>query len=252
MSVAASGAGVRRLRSRTGVALGIVALCAVSVTSCSAISKIKSTVHDIRGNKATIDSFNSKLQSGPTTFEATYATTGSNPATIVYAAQASSPKAVSFSDTPTGGTGDTTPVHLISNASGEYACSSSGASSATTCDKLGTEDASNQNQILDFYTPSHWVGFLRDFSLAAGFAGDKVTTSSMTVNGFAMTCVDFRAAGVPGTSTICSTSQGILGYVKVATDTTSFEIQKFSTSPPSSLFELPPGAKVTTGTGASS
>jgi nucleoid-associated protein YgaU len=251
MSFAARRAGVCRLRPRTGLAICAVALCAVSVTSCSAIAKIKSTVHDIRGNKATIDSFNTKLQSGPTTFEATYATTGTNPATIVYAARAQSPKAVSFSDTPTGGTGDTTPVHLISNASGEYACSSSGGS-ATTCDKLGTEDAANQNQILDFYTPAHWVGFLRDFSLAAGFAGDKVTTSSMTVNGFAMTCVDFRAAGVAGTSTICSTSQGILGYVKVATDTTSFEIQKFSTSPPSSLFELPPGAKVTTGTGAAS
>jgi hypothetical protein len=82
--------------------------------------------------------------------------------------------------------------------------------------------------------------------LAAGIAGDKLTSSTMTVNGFAMNCVDFQAGGVPGTSTICTTSQGILGYVKVASDTTSFEIQAFSTSPPPSLFELPPGADVTT------
>jgi hypothetical protein len=113
---------------------------------------------------------------------------------------------------------------------------------------LGGAEANNQNQILDFYTPSHWVGFLRDFSLAAGFAGDKVTTSTMTVNGFAMQCVDFRAPGVPGTSTICSTSQGLLGYVKVATESTSFEIEKYSTSPDASLFQLPRGAKVTTQT----
>ena len=113
------------------------------------------------------------------------------------------------------------------------------------CQKLGSEEANNQNQILDFYTPSHWIGFLRDFSLAAGFAGDKVTTSTMTVNGFAMNCVDFVAPGVPGTSTICSTSQGLLGYVKVANDATSFEITKYSTSPAASLFELPSGAKVT-------
>jgi hypothetical protein len=52
------------------------------------------------------------------------------------------------------------------------------------------------------------------------------------------------AAGVPGTSRICSTAQGILGYVKVATDPTSFEIKAYSASPPASLFELPSGAKV--------
>ena len=42
----------------------------------------------------------------------------------------------------------------------------------------------------------------------------------MTVNGFSMSCVDLQASGVPGTSTICTTSQGILGYVKVASDAT--------------------------------
>jgi hypothetical protein len=68
----------------------------------------------------------------------------------------------------------------------------------------------------------------------------------MSLNGFNMNCVDLVASGVPGTSTICSTSQGILGYVKVASDSTSFQIKSYSTSPPSSLFELPPGAKVTT------
>ena len=98
----------------------------------------------------------------------------------------------------------------------------------------------------DIYTPSHWIGFLKDFSLAAGLIGDKVTSSSMTVNGFALSCVDFETSGVPGTSTICTTSQGILGYVKIASDSTSFEIQSFSSSPSASLFELPPGATVTT------
>jgi hypothetical protein len=111
---------------------------------------------------------------------------------------------------------------------------------------LAAADARTENEIFDFYTPAHWINFLRDFSLAAGIAGDKVTSSAMTVNGFAMNCVDFSAPGVAGTSTICSTSQGILGYVRVASDSTSFEIQRFSTSPPASLFELPPGATITT------
>ena len=67
----------------------------------------------------------------------------------------------------------------------------------------------------------------------------------MTVNGFAMRCVDFQASGIPGTSTICTTEQGILGYVKVASDATSFEITNYSPSPTATLFELPAGATVT-------
>ena len=67
----------------------------------------------------------------------------------------------------------------------------------------------------------------------------------MTLNGFNMQCVDFVAPGVAGTSTICTTPQNILGYVKVASDSTSFEITKFSASPPASLFQTPPGATIT-------
>jgi hypothetical protein len=77
-------------------------------------------------------------------------------------------------------------------------------------------------------------------------AGDKVTSSTMSLNGFDMDCVDLVAQGVAGTSSICSTSQGILGYVKVAPDSTSFQITDYSSSPSASLFQLPPGATVTT------
>ena len=235
---------VGRLRT-SGVIVVVLALGAVGFNSCGIINKVKSTVHDIQGNKATIDSFNTKLQSGAaTTFEATYVTTGSAPATVVYAVQP--PTGMAFNLTPTGGAGTATPVHLVVNSSGEFACSQTSSAVPWTCQKLGTADAAAQNQLFNFYTPAHWIGFLKDFSLAAGFAGDKVTQSTMMVNGFNLNCVDFNAGGVLGTSTICSTDQGILGYVKVASDSTSFEIQSYSTSPPASLFELPPGATVTT------
>jgi hypothetical protein len=242
------------LLRRATVALVVAAVAACGFSACSAISKVRNTVDDIRGNKATIDAFNTKLQSGTAaTFEATYVTTGSAPATIVYAVHP--PTGVAFDDTPSGGPGDTTPVHIVVNSSGEFACSqasasgsgsSSGSDAPWTCQKLGTADAATENKIFDFYTPAHWVGFLREFSLAAGLAGDKVSSSTMTVNGFAMNCVDFNAPGVAGTSTICTTAQGILGYVNVASDSASFEIEKFSTSPTSSLFALPPGATITT------
>ena len=236
-----------RLRNLAMVALTLV-VGAFGLTACSVVDKVKNAVQDVNGNKATIDSFTTKLQSGAAApFEATYVTTGSAPATIVYAVQP--PKGVAFDLTPTGGTGDSTPTHIVVNSSGEWACSQSsgnGSSAPWSCQKLGTADAATENQIFNIYTPAHWVGFLRDFSLVAGLAGDKVTSSTMTVNGFSLNCVDFNAPGVAGTSTICSTAQGILGYVKVASDSTSFEIQSFSTSPPASLFELPPGATVTT------
>lgn len=232
--------------------LAVLALTLVvgglGLTACAAVSTVENAVRVVHGNKSTIDAFTTKLQSGAaTTFEATYVTTGSSPATIVYAVQP--PKGVAFDLTPTGGAGDTTPTHIVVNSSGEFACSQSsgnGSSGPWSCQKLGTADAATENQIFDFYTPAHWVAFLKDFSLVAGLAGDKVTSSTMTVNGFALDCVDFSAPGVAGTSTICSTAQGILGYVRVASDPTSFEIQKFSTAPPSSVFELPPDATVTT------
>ncbi len=217
------------------------ALCGCSIVK--AAEKIK---HNVEGNKATIDTFTNKIQSGgATTFEATYVTTGSSPATIVYAVQP--PKGLAFTDTPSDGGGSSPSIDVVVNSSGEFSCSPpSGPGASWTCQKLGTAGAAAQNKIFDLYTPAHWVSFLKGFSLVAGIAGDKVTSSTMSVNGFNMSCVDFVAPGVSGTSTICTTAQDILGYVKVASDSTSFEITKYSGSPPSSLFQLPPGAKITT------
>jgi hypothetical protein len=42
-----------------------------------------------------------------------------------------------------------------------------------------------------------------------------------------------------------TTAQNILGYVKVASDSTSFEIKNYSASPSAGLFEPPAGATVT-------
>jgi hypothetical protein len=134
----------------------------------------------------------------------------------------------------------------VVNRSGEYLCNPPGSGRPQwKCRKEGKASAVVQNRLFELYTPSHWVAFLKTFALAAGFAGDKVSTSSRTVNGFTMSCVDFRAAGVPGVSTICTTAQGILGYVKVAGDSTSFQIKSYTTAPSAALFRLPPGAKIT-------
>ncbi len=232
--------GRRHRAAVTGVALVV---SSVGLTCCGVVNAARKIEHDVKGNKATIDTFTNQIKSSEgTTFEATYVTTGGAPATIVYAVQP--PKGLTFVDTPAGTS--TSTVDVIVNSSGEYSCTPAAEGSGPRCQKLGTAGAAAENQIFGFYTPSHWTTFLKDFSLAAGIAGDKVTSSTMAVNGFSMQCVDFNAPGVPGTSTICTTTQGILGYVKVAADSTSFEIKSYSATPPASLFQLPAGATITT------
>ncbi len=209
------------------------------------ISKVKQTVHNVEGNRATIDSFTQKINAGQNVpFQATYTTTGSSPATIVYAVNPSTNE-LAFHLTMTGQSASST--QFIVNSSGNYLCTQSSSGSSWSCNKLDKASAADEQNVVDFYTPSHWVNFLKGVSLVAGLAGDKVSSSTMSISGFNnMSCVDLVAKGVAGTSTICTTQQNILGYVKVAQDSTSFQITNYSGSPSASLFQLPPGATVTT------
>jgi hypothetical protein len=233
-------------RRRAVAALGAaLLLTGLGLSGCGVVSAVNKIQNTVQGNKGIIDTFTGRLSATKgTPFEATYVTTGGSSATVVYAARP--PDQLAFMFTPSGSAsaGGLGRTDVVVNASGEYSCTViPGPGSHWTCQK-STAAAS---KIVGIYTPSHWVTFLQDFSLAAGFAGDKITRSTMTVNGFHLDCVDFRAGGVAGTSTICSTSQGILGYVKVATYATSFQIKAYSASPPASVFALPKGAKITGG-----
>ena len=76
-------------------------LSAFGLTGCGVVKEASKIVHDVEGNKATIDAFTNKVQSGEAaTFEATYVTTGSSPTTIVYAVQP--PQGLAFKETPVG------------------------------------------------------------------------------------------------------------------------------------------------------
>jgi outer membrane murein-binding lipoprotein Lpp len=219
-----------------------VTLAGLTVTGCSTLAKVKQTYENVKNNKDAVDAFTQNLNNGKSVpFSATYATTGSAPATVVYAVDPANGE-LAFHVTQTGASASNT--QFIVNASGNYACTQSG--SSWSCTKLDKASAADQENLFDFYTPSHWVNFLEGVSLVAGVAGDKVTSSTMSLNGFDMTCVDLMAHGVTGTSTICTTPQNILGYVKVAQDSTSFAITNYSGSPAPALFQLPPGATVTT------
>ena len=231
----------RRGSVRIAAAAGVIVLIGAGSAGCSVVNKINSIRHTVDGNRATIKAFTESLKkSKAIPFQATYQTTGSSPTTIVYSVQP--PTNVAFSETASGGA--TSVTNLIANSSGEYSCSQASAGGQWSCEKLAKASAIAQSQLFAIYTPEHWATFLTALSIGAGLAGDKVTTSTKTVNGFSMNCVDLFAKG-EGTSTICTTSQGILGYVKVAAQTTSFEITKYTATPPPSAFQLPAGATIT-------
>jgi hypothetical protein len=234
----------RRRRSPGLLAMAAVVAVAAGLAGCGVVGAVSRVAHA----KSVIDSFAAGLRSGPKTFAAAYVTTGTSPATVSYAARP--PKDLLFSDSQSGGsTGVAGAVRLISNAAGEYLCSSvsAAAGSRWDCRKLSRANALAERRMLDLYTPAHWVAFLKALALAAGLAGDKVRTSNQRIGGIAMSCVNFQAPGIPGTSTICTAPQHILGYVKIAGDPNSFRLRSFTTNPPASLFRLPAGARITAG-----
>ncbi|HET9894170.1 MAG TPA: hypothetical protein VFQ44_04495 [Streptosporangiaceae bacterium] len=213
------------------------------LSGCGVIRTINNVRHAVDGNRAAIKSFTQNLKSAEATpFQATYVTTGDSPTTVTYSVQP--PKEVAFMQTAAEDNSGTADLDLVSNSSGEYSCSSEGGTASWSCTKLGKAEAIAQNEIVGLYTPAHWVTFLEALSITAGFAGDKVTNSTMTVNGFSLNCVNFTTKH-EGTSTICTTAQNILGYVKVGGTSTSFAIKSYTSSPPASAFQLPAGAKIT-------
>ena len=69
-------------RGRRGAGVMAVAMVLGSfvLTSCGVVSAVRKVERDVRGNKATIDTFTNTIKSSQgTTFEATYVTTGSTP-----------------------------------------------------------------------------------------------------------------------------------------------------------------------------
>jgi hypothetical protein len=227
-----------RITAMAGLMAAVV-IVGAATAGCSVVKKFDKIRHTVSSNRATIKAFTDGLKSSTAApFQATYVTTGSSPTTIIYAVQP--PKNSSFAETGAG----TSTTKLISNSSGQYSCSRTSAGARWSCEKLGTASAIAQRQLFSIYTPDHWVTFLHVIAFGAGLAGDKVTTSSKTVNGFAMHCVDLFVKK-EGTSTICTTKQNILGYVKVASQSTTFQIKRYTSSPPASAFRLPPGAKIT-------
>lgn len=234
---------VRRIGARhrvTGL-MAAVATAVACVALAGCVSEFKKVTHDVQANRATIDRFAKTLNRSDTKrFEATYVTTGGAPATIVYAADP--PKYLALTYTPSG---NGTRRAMIVNTNGEYECSKTSPHRNWTCKRAGSADTAVRNNLLTIYTPKHWVGFLKGIAIASGLAGDTITTSRQTTDGFALKCVQVHTPAQRGPVKLCTTAQGVLGLVQLDTGATSFKIKSFRPVPPPSLFRLPPGTRVT-------
>ncbi|MGO9559248.1 MAG: hypothetical protein ACLPYW_09180 [Acidimicrobiales bacterium] len=238
--------------------MGVTVLtCAVGFSGCGRIIKavINHATHGKFGQDETaVNALDTKMKSGESaTFVATYVTTGISPATIKVAA--TPPKDFAFVLTPSKGAVS----DLIQNSSGSYICGNqsstgSGTSSKWTCTKLSKNTIGTYNAMKALYSAQYWIDFLNVYKYA-GVTGVTITSSTKTVNGFSMQCiVSSGSAGATTTTgtepattfTVCVTSQGILGYVNVSSDSTAFELKNYSSSPPSSLYQTPAGATITT------
>ena len=105
-----------RHSKRIGFTVATLAMVGVLGAGCSVVSKVRNAVHNVEGNKATIDSFTQNLQSGQSSpFEVTYTTTGSAPATVLYAVDPNS-GGLAFHTTQTGANASN--LQLIVNSSG--------------------------------------------------------------------------------------------------------------------------------------
>ena len=177
-------------------------------------SRRRSTTSRATRRRSTPSPRMSIRRAGP--FEATYTTTGSSPATVVYATDPDNDGCL--------------PHHPDRRECLEHPVHREFLRQLpvqpervlVVVQQVGQGRRGRPEEHLRLLHAVHWVNFLKGVSLVAGLAGDKVTQSTMSLNGFDMSCVDLVAHGVPGTSSICTTQQNILGYVKVAQDSTSF------------------------------
>jgi hypothetical protein len=163
------------------------------------------------------------------TFEATYVEVADGMTTTVTIAQA--PGESDFS---------TSGESVITNGTKTDYCST--VSATPTC--FAATGANPVANLENLFSPSVAVNAFKsaELSLGAHANGIKVTAASAKIAGQAVTCVTVTAHGQG--EKYCVTKQGLLAYAG-ETKSTYFELTKYSSSPPASLFTVPAASTVT-------
>jgi hypothetical protein len=127
----------------------------------------------------------------------------------------------------------------------------SGSSATTRTSQSGTNCLSvkGANPLLGLenaFGPATTLGALAEAKqgLVSRLLGIKVSSSTATFAGQPSTCVTVTVRGHGGK--YCVTKQGILSYSGSSNSSSYFQLTKYSSNPPASLFSLPAGATTAT------
>jgi hypothetical protein len=248
--------GVRRRTGaglpRAALACAALALAAVSMTGCAKIVQhaLNGVTHGLIGGNAALNAFTGKVQNGESaTYDVTYVTSGSSPATVEYTANP--PHDWGLSETESSGS-----FRMIQNSAGLYYCTQQSSGATWSCLSVPGAAQTDYLAYYQFFTGTYWVDILKAISPFVGLTGLKIEDKSMKVNGFDLSCIvvsgtpngangSTTTANASSDGTYCVTSQGILGYVSSGTGA-DYEIKSYSTTPNSSLFQEPAGATTET------
>ena len=161
----------------------MVVASVLGLTGCSKVINAIKTVHNVMHQGAAISALSNKLKTADTkAYEVSYVTTGANPVTTEYAA--SPPHDFAFGTTLSGKILD-----VISNPTGEFACSESASlAGGWTCLKLQWTDIETYKAMYALYSGAYWIDFLKLYSAAAALQGVTIHSTTMSVNGFALQC----------------------------------------------------------------
>lgn len=255
-------------RGTAALAAGVL-LGGLALAGCSAGHAVRKIHHPVAGNdpvagnhlvastpvtngKGTVGAFIARLQAAAATpFEAKYLSGGRVLTVIFYAVRP--PDGLLFSESPIVPNGRR--IELVKNGSGEYRCTRRGTGQAQwTCQQLTEAGVTAQNKSFASYTAAYWATYLQKVALAARTKATTFTAFTMPPDApptigkrdraGPMSCIGFRTAGF-GVSTVCAPAPGILGSVFLCQGSVTAPMEWYTTSPPASLFQLPPGAKVT-------
>jgi hypothetical protein len=209
-----------RTRVGAGVLLAVAGMVAVGVVPASAKGVSASNLKQIEANLA---------KGKHLTYEAVYKSVSSGQTQTITIAQA--PPKSNFS-TSTG--------EVVNTGSKTYYCSTEG--TTQTCLNAGTDNPFVGLE--DIFSSSAALGAFAEAKegLVARALGINVTQSSASFGGQASTCVTVTVKGKGGK--YCVTKQGILSYS--GGSGSYFQLTKFTTKPPASLFTLPAGATTAT------
>lgn len=219
---------------------GLLAGCSSShkAGSGAGTSSSTSTSSATGGAAGSLGAITSKLQGAANTpFEATYAISGSTGTTSLELA-VSPPGKFVFVTTSANGSKD----ELISAGQLSDSCVQAGGS--WTCTALPQSQFASVERALQIYKSSYWTRILAGLQSAAKAGGIKVTASTKSLAGQTVQCVTYSGAAAGSGGEICVTRDGVLAYVRSAANGSSFALSTYSTSPPPSLFGLPPGATI--------